>query len=67
MIAASAIERYGVPIDIEMLQRLRQHWDLMQRELIAAIDADYGVYDGRTFKLARFGIGLQPGASPGRG
>jgi len=54
MTAASAIERYGVPIDIEMLQRLRQHWEAMQWELIAAIDADYGVYEGRTFKQARF-------------
>jgi DNA polymerase I len=55
MTAASAIERYGVPIDIEMLQGLRQHWDLMhQGELITAIDAGYGVYEGRTFKQARF-------------
>ena len=36
------------------LELLRKHWTDIQDDLIAAIDADYGVYEGRTFKIARF-------------
>ena len=54
MAAAAAMEHNGTPIDVEMLGRLRQGWTAIQDQLIAAIDADYGVYDGRTFKLDRF-------------
>ena len=32
----------------------RKHWTDIQDELIAEIDADYGVFDGRTFKEDRF-------------
>jgi DNA polymerase-1 len=52
--AAAAMEHAGVPIHTEMLARLREGWRGIQDRLIAAIDADYGVYDGRTFKLERF-------------
>ena len=54
MVAVSAMEHTGVPIDVEMLERLRCGWTGMQDQLIAEIDRDYGVYDGRTFKLDRF-------------
>jgi DNA polymerase I len=54
MAAASAMEFNGTPIDAEMLGQLRQHWTNIQDQLIADIDADYGVYDGRTFKEDRF-------------
>jgi len=54
MAAAAHIERNGVPIDTTTLTRLRENWGGIQEGLIAAIDQDYGVYDGRTFKLARF-------------
>src|ERR1700730_11379299 len=52
--AVSAMEHTGVPIDVETLERLRHGWTGMQDRLIAEIDRDYGVYDGRTFKLERF-------------
>ncbi len=55
MAAVSAMEHTGVPIDVEMLDQLRQGWTGMQDQLIAEIDRDYGVYDGRTFKHDRFG------------
>jgi hypothetical protein len=48
------MEHAGVPIDTEMLVLLRQRWTDIQDELISEIDRDYGVYDGRTFKLERF-------------
>jgi hypothetical protein len=54
MAAVAAMEHYGVPIDVAGLERLKCHWAGIQAGLIADIDADYHVYDGRTFKLARF-------------
>jgi DNA polymerase-1 len=54
MAAAAAMEHNGTPIDVEMLARLREGWTGIQDRLIAAIDIDYGVYHGRTFKLDRF-------------
>jgi DNA polymerase-1 len=54
MAAAAAIEFAGVPIDVEMLTLLREHWTGIQDELVAAIDSDYGVFDGRTFKADRW-------------
>jgi DNA polymerase I len=54
MAAAAHMEHAGTPIDLEMLALLRQHWTDIQDDLISAIDADYGVFEGRTFKSARF-------------
>ena len=54
MAAASAMETNGVPIDVPTLTTLRAHWADIQDQLIADIDTDYGVYDGRTFKEDRF-------------
>src|SRR5262249_13141241 len=36
------------------LNLLLQNWTNIQDELIASIDASYGVFDGRTFKADRF-------------
>jgi DNA polymerase I len=54
MNAVARIETAGVPIDTEMLGRLRRHWSDIQDRLIAEIDRDYGLFDGRTFKSNRF-------------
>jgi hypothetical protein len=54
MAAAARIERNGVPVDTKMLARLREKWGDIQDALITAIDKDFGVYEGRTFKLERF-------------
>jgi DNA polymerase I len=54
MAAVSAMERNGVPIDLDTLNLLRAHWTGIQDQLISDIDADYGVFEGRTFKYARF-------------
>ena len=58
MAAAAAMEHSGVPIDTEMLTLLRANWLHIQDQLIAAIDSQYGVFDGRTFKADRFGSWL---------
>jgi DNA polymerase I len=54
MAAAAAMEYCGAPIDAEMLARFRERWTDIQGSLIVEIDADYGVYEGRTFKAKRF-------------
>ncbi|MGA2917949.1 DNA polymerase [Methanoregula sp.] len=48
------MEYRGIPIDTVTLNRLRQHWQGLQARLVKEIDADYGVYDGLTFKTAEF-------------
>src|SRR5262249_23895377 len=58
MAAAAAMEHAGTPIDMSMLDLLRLRWTDIQDQLIAAIDANYGVYDGRTFKADRFAAWL---------
>jgi hypothetical protein len=52
--AAAAMEWNGTPIDTATLALLREHWTGIQDDLIREIDADYGVFDGRTFKLDRW-------------
>jgi DNA polymerase family A len=54
MVAAAAMEHAGVPIDVPTLELLRMSWTNVQNDLIAAIDKDYGVFDGRTFKADRW-------------
>jgi hypothetical protein len=54
MAAAAAMEYAGVPIDVPMLKLLREEWANIQDELIQAIDVDYHVFDGRTFKVDRW-------------
>lgn len=53
-VAAAHIEANGVPIDATTLAVLQNGWHDIQHNLIAAVDADFGVYEGSTFKLERF-------------
>ena len=54
MVAAGAVENFGVPIDVALLDRLKRHWGSIKRQLIGAVDAGYGVYEGERFVAARF-------------
>ena len=54
MKAAAGIENVGVPIDLPALEHLRQRWDDIQVGLIAAVDAEYGVYEDQSFREHRF-------------
>jgi DNA polymerase-1 len=58
MVAVAHMERAGVPIDTVTLERVKSRWFDIQDQLIADIDADYGVFEGRTFKADRFGAWL---------
>lgn len=54
MKASARIERNGIPVDRQQLTSLQEHWPEIQHRLIGKVDANYGVYEGRTFKVARF-------------
>jgi DNA polymerase I len=54
MAAVAAMEHAGTPIDGGTLELLRERWACIQDQLIAEIDVDYGVYDGRSFRADRF-------------
>jgi hypothetical protein len=58
MAAAAEIEHAGAPIDVPLLDKLREKWGGIQDQLIADIDSGFGVYDGRTFKADRFAAWL---------
>ena len=64
MKAAAAIEWNGTPIDTTTLALLRQHWTGIQEDLIADIDRDYGVFEGRTFKAQAWTKFLQARGIP---
>jgi hypothetical protein len=55
MAAAAAMENYGVPIDTKTLDLLKARWTDIQDQLVGEIDRDFRVYDGRTFKIDRWG------------
>ena len=44
MAAVAQMEWNGVPIDTNKLALFREHWTAIQSRLIAAVDADYGVF-----------------------
>jgi DNA polymerase I len=64
MTAAARMELNGVPIDTDTLRRLKRHWHDIQDRLIADIDADYGVFDGPSFKSDRFAAWLARAGIP---
>jgi DNA polymerase I len=59
MAAAARMEWNGVPIDTDTLARLRAGWEGIKDRLIAEVDADYGVFEGSTFKADRFDAWLE--------
>jgi DNA polymerase family A len=64
MAAAARTEDCGVPIDTDALERLRRGWPTIQDRLIARVDQDYGVFDGRTFKVDRWATWLETRGIP---
>lgn len=54
MATAAKIENCGIPIDAPALCTLSRNWETIQDELIKRIDAQFGVFDGRTFKRDLF-------------
>lgn len=59
MSAVARMERAGVPIDAAMHQRMVGSWERIKYQLVRDVDADFGVFDGLTFKSDRFVAYLQ--------
>jgi DNA polymerase-1 len=45
----AVVENNGVPVDVELISLAKKNWEAVKDDLIAQVDADYGVYDGRSF------------------
>lgn len=56
--AVACMEHRGVPVDVEALTGIKTNWATIPAKLIARIDKDYGIYDGKTFKADRWGSWL---------
>ena len=54
MKAAAHMEWQGVPIDGKTFGVIRDLWTVIQDLVIARVDSNYGIYDGRTFKQDKF-------------
>jgi len=54
MAAAAKMESTGIPIDLTILVKIKDRWESIQDELIALFDKNFGVYEGRSFKSARW-------------
>jgi DNA polymerase-1 len=52
--AVARMEFAGTPIDTVLLTKLKSNWPELRLHLIKAVDEDYGVYEGSTFKQAKF-------------
>src|SRR4029077_15487645 len=50
----AATEGNAIPIDPTTPDLVRRHWTGIQDELIADIDRDYGVFEGRSFRFGRW-------------
>jgi hypothetical protein len=54
MKAVAKMQTIGVPLDTEARIILNNYWTKIQDDLIDEVDAEYGVFEGRTFKRDRF-------------
>ena len=52
--AVAAMEHRGIPIDVATFDHLRTRWADIQGQLVAEVDARYGVFEGTTFKREKF-------------
>jgi hypothetical protein len=48
------MEREGIPIDVLTYLDVVENWEALKVELVEQIDANLGVYEGTTFRTARF-------------
>lgn len=54
MAALAAVERNGIPLDAPALASIREAWPTIRPQLIAAVDREFGVFEGETFNMAKF-------------
>lgn len=54
MVAVARMEHAGTPVDAPLHRHLVARWADIRQRLVAEVDAEFGVYDGQTFKADRF-------------
>ena len=54
MKAVGRMERNGVPIDTSLHREMVTNWGELKVRLIASVDADFGVYEGTSFRANKF-------------
>lgn len=59
MDAVAEMETNGIPVDAPTFIKLCENWTNIQERLIDAVDQDYGVYDGHSFREKAFERWLQ--------
>jgi hypothetical protein len=64
MQAVAWIEHNGIPVDSSTLALLNEHWELLQLEMVEAVDASYGVFEGIHFRAERFARWLRRSGIP---
>lgn len=52
--AAARMERAGIPVDVPLLDRIRDSWEEIKLDLVRVVDKDFGVFDGTSFKEGLF-------------
>jgi DNA polymerase I len=64
MDAVAAMETNGIPVDMPTFNLLCDNWANIEDQLIVAVDRDYGVYDGRSFRVREFERWLRDNSIP---
>ena len=54
MVALGIVVNNGIPIDIELQNRMIHHWSAIMQNLISEVDKNFGIYDNGRFVQARF-------------
>ena len=54
MKAVARMERNGVPVDTSLHREMVTNWGELKVRLIASVDADFGVYEGTSFRANQF-------------
>lgn len=62
--AVARIEHAGIPVDGSTLALLNEHWESLQLEMVEAVDASYGVFEGTHFRAERFARWLRRNGIP---
>ncbi len=53
-VAVGMMQFNGIPIDQDVFRKLKSNWAVLKSQLIAQVDAAFGVYAGGSFKEALF-------------
>jgi hypothetical protein len=56
--AVAQMESRGLPIDTEALELLKAQWAYIRIALVEEVNCSYGIYDGLSFRQARFAAWL---------